>query len=288
MPAAQPVRRERIAPEHPAQDFENPVHPKAVKTRSCEVCGSTETRPLPAYSRVEWPVVACARCGFVYQHKVPGHEALVETFAWEKTFAEERRRRSQRSWSRLDQATRWRLRPGKRQEKIWYGKLLRSGGNVLDIGCGGSCRLPPGVTPYGIEISAALAAKADPLFRARGGYVVSGSGEEGLSAFADAFFSTIFMRSYLEHEEHPRAVLTAAFAKLKPGGRVAVRVPNYGSLNRRVMGAQWCGFRFPDHVNYFTDGSLKALAASVGFRYRRCNRLMVLDDNLIVELIKPS
>jgi SAM-dependent methyltransferase len=270
------------------QDFENRVHPTAVKTRSCDVCGSSETRPLPHYSRAGWPVVACASCGFVYLHKVPGHEALVETFAWEKSFAEERRRRAGRSWSRLDQATRWRLRPGKKLDTVLHMSTIGRSGNVLDIGCGGSCRLPPGVTPYGIEISATLAAKADPLFRARGGYVVAGSGEEGLSTFADGFFSTILMRSYLEHEEHPRAVLTAAFAKLKPGGRVAIRVPNYGSLNRRVMGAQWCGFRFPDHVNYFTEGSLKALTTSVGFRYRRRNRLMVLDDNLIVELTKPA
>jgi SAM-dependent methyltransferase len=264
------------------------VQLKNVETRCCEVCGSAETRPLPQFTVSEWPVVACAGCGFVYLHKVPGLDALVETYAWEKTFAEERQRRAKRSWNKLDQATRWRLQLGKRQDAVLRASSIGQSGNVLDIGCGGSCRLPAGVTPFGIEISAALAEKADPLFRARGGYVVAASGVDGLDRFEDNFFSAILMRSYLEHEQYPRRVLSKAFAKLKPGGRIAVRLPNFGSLNRRVMGVKWCGFRFPDHVNYFSEASLKALTTSIGFRYRRRNRLSVFDDNLIVELSKPA
>ena len=53
------------------------------------------------------------------------------------------------------------------------------------------------------------------------------------------------------------------------------------------MGAEWCGFRFPDHVNYFTPTSLKALATSIGYEFRWMNRLSLFDDNLIVELKKP-
>ena len=95
------------------------------------------------------------------------------------------------------------------------------------------------------------------------------------------------MRSYLEHESQPRLALERAFAKLAPGGRVYVRVPNFGGLNRRIMGAQWCGFRFPDHVNYFTGTSLRRLAGQAGFRYRRLNGYSIFGDNLIVELRKP-
>ncbi|MGI9404278.1 MAG: methyltransferase domain-containing protein [Hyphomicrobium sp.] len=91
------------------------------------------------------------------------------------------------------------------------------------------------------------------------------------------------MRSYLEHEAQPRLVLKETRRTLKTGDIVYVRVPNYGSLNRRVMGNKWCGFRFPDHVNYFTSKHLKRLAASCGFTYRRINWLSPFDDNLIVE-----
>lgn len=96
------------------------------------------------------------------------------------------------------------------------------------------------------------------------------------------------MSSYLEHEVEMMAVLKGAFRALKPGGRVFVRAPNFGSLNRRVMGARWCGFRYPDHVNYFTLESLGRVAASVGFGTQLMNRASLwVDDNIQALLVKP-
>jgi hypothetical protein len=43
-----------------------------------------------------------------------------------------------------------------------------------------------------------------------------------------------------------------------------IKVPNYGSLNRIVMGRRWCGFRYPDHLNYFTPATLRRMAAKAG------------------------
>ena len=259
-----------------------------VETRVCEICGSTHARRIEKFSISPWPVVACETCGFVYLRTVPGYEALVETYAWEKTFAEEKARRKARSWSRFDQATRWRLRFGKSSDVASRAGTLGRSGRVLEVGCGGSCRLHEGVTPYGIEISAALAERSRPQFQARGGDVVCAPATEGLDQFEDGFFDSILMRSYLEHEQKPREVLTKAFRKLRPGGTIFARVPNFGSVNRHVTGAKWCGFRFPDHVNYFTDSSLKALSSSIGFSYRRKNWASLFDDNLIVELRKPA
>ena len=79
---------------------------------------------------------------------------------------------------------------------------------------------------------------------------------EGLKSFAAGFFTAATLRSYLEHELHPRAVLTELHRTLAPGGVALVKVPNYASLNRRVTGRKWCGFRYPDHLNYFTPASL--------------------------------
>jgi len=255
-------------------------------TRSCEVCRSPNFTSLPEFTTTEWPVVACSECGFVYLGRVPGYDALSEEYAWEKTWAAERKRRSKRTWYKLDAATRWRMKLGHWIDNLRRSKWLRSG-NVLDIGCGGGCRIGPGPTPFGIEVSKALADKAKPLFAERGGDVIHAPALDGLDAFDQDFFSAILMRSYLEHESSPRAVLEKAFVRLKHGGSVYLRVPDFGSINRRIAGANWCGFRFPDHVNYFSGRSLRQLAESVGFRYRRINWLSLFDDNLIVELRKP-
>jgi hypothetical protein len=96
------------------------------------------------------------------------------------------------------------------------------------------------------------------------------------------------MRSYLEHEAQPRLILERAFLRLKPGGKILIRSPNYNSANCFIRGAAWCGFRFPDHVNYFTPATLAALARSLGYKFRWTNWTSLFDDNLIVELVKPA
>ena len=95
------------------------------------------------------------------------------------------------------------------------------------------------------------------------------------------------MRSYLEHETNPRSVLEKCFVALKAGGVVYIKVPDYGCVGRRVVGKNWCGFRFPDHVNYFTKRSLKQLAQSIGYSYQQANVIAGLDDNLYALLRKP-
>ena len=256
--------------------------------RICEICGGSHTKSKPEWSVAPWQIVECSSCRFVFLHQVPGYAALVEDYAWEKTSASEKKRRSALRFAWLDRATRWRLIPGKHLDAYRRRRALGVQGNVLDVGCGEGNRLPETVTPFGVEISAGLAEKARPDFEAKGGAVVCAPAIDGLDIFQDNFFDAILMRSYLEHEERPRAVLAKAYQRLRPGGVIYVRVPDFGSINRQVRGLKWCGFRFPDHVNYFTNQSLRSLANSIGFEYQRKNWHSLLDDNLIVELIKPA
>ncbi|MGI9296851.1 MAG: methyltransferase domain-containing protein [Gammaproteobacteria bacterium] len=129
------------------------------------------------------------------------------------------------------------------------------GGGIYKIGGGG-------FTPYGVEISAALANAAKPLLESRGGRVVCDSAIGGLRTFADEFFTAASLRSYLEHESRPRTVLEELHRVLKPDAAVLVKVPNFASLNRKIFGRRWCGFRCPDHLNYFTPESLAKMLGS--------------------------
>lgn len=227
-------------------------------------------------------------CGFVYLKYVPTYEAVSTEFAWDRTFVSEKARRAQLRWGKLDAATRWRTKIGHWIDRYRRDRSEGITGNVLDVGCGGDCQISPGPTPFGIEISPQLATSAAPQFEARAGKVINAPALHGLDAFADSFFDAMLMRSYLEHEAQAREVLTRARSKLKDQGVIYVRVPDFGGINRRIMGKQWCGFRFPDHVNYFSQSSLRALVERVGFQYNRINRLSLFDDNLIVELRKSK
>lgn len=251
--------------------------------RLCPLCGGGARRALPAYSRAPWQVAECPACGFVYLANPPGHAALAEEFAWEETSVSERQRRKHAApWLYgLDEATR-KLRTAFRKDEMraylrWFGE----GAKVLDIGCGAGGRVRPPLVPFGIEISTRLAQEADARMREHGGACVQAPGAEGIWAFPEGHFDGILMRSYLEHEEAPRRVLEGAHRALKPAGKIYVKVPNYGSVNRRVIGANWCGFRHPDHVNYFTRATLTRLAEVAGFGARLLNTLnLAFDDNI--------
>ena len=262
-----------------------------VKThaRDCPRCEADKPRALGRYDDGRWRLVRCGNCGFVYVPEAPEYDELVANLAWEKTATAEKQRRAKR-WPRARLA----VKTIKRQfafARHDQNDLLRKvmpKGRVLDVGCGDG-RVPEPFVPYGIEISEGLWRRADPRMRARGGFAVNASALEGLLAFEDRAFDGIVMRSYLEHEARPRDVLERAFAKLKPGGVVFVRVPNFGSLNARVLGPRWCGIRLPDHLNYFTNPQLRAMAESAGYRYRLLNRFtLATDDNIKALLIRPA
>ena len=119
--------------------------------------------------------------------------------------------------------------------------------------------------PFGIEISKSLAAAADASFRPFGGQCLQAPAVEGLARFAAGYFRGALLIGYIEHEFFPRQALCALREKLADGAAVVIKTPNYASLNRRVMGARWSGFRFPDHVNYFTPATLAEMARRAGF-----------------------
>jgi hypothetical protein len=60
-------------------------------------------------------------------------------------------------------------------------------------------------------------------------------------------------------------MLEETYRVLGTGGVALIKVPNFGSLNRLIMGKKWCGFRYPDHLNYFTPKSLMHMGKKCGF-----------------------
>lgn len=94
--------------------------------------------------------------------------------------------------------------------------------------------------------------------------------------------AAVIMRSYLEHEAQPKEVLIETARVLQPDGIVVIKVPNYGCFNRTVFGERWCGFRFPDHLNYFTPASLESMCTSAGLSIKRFKFLdkFPLSDNM--------
>lgn len=239
--------------------------------RDCPLCGRDNSdQPDNVYSYDVWTIKDCPACGFTYIDKGPDYAKLFEELSWEMTTAvEEQRRADLRPMGyKASKLTRLRMHLLPRKQMPLMLEAWAQPGNVLDLGCGDGGpmdKLDPGFIPFGIEVSTALANVADARFRPRGGACLNAPTLGGLESIEDDFFSAATLRSYLEHEMNPLPVLLELKRVLKPGGVAIIKVPNYGSLNRVVMGPKWCGFRYPDHQNYFTPKTLKMMAQKAGF-----------------------
>jgi len=235
------------------------------------LCGApaNRARPLP-YRTPEFQVVQCEACGLAFLDRLPPQHEFEDERAWEVSSVSHaaQRKRDYPILVAVHKLTRWRMHIRKREPRNVLAGYARPG-PIVEVGCGGGVNLlpsPEGFVPYGIEISKSLAAAADAAFRPYGGKCVQAPAIEGLAAFPRGFFHGALLIGYIEHEFLPREALAALRGVLADDAAVVVKTPNFASLNRRVMGMRWSGFRFPDHVNYFTPATLSEIARRAGFR----------------------
>lgn len=95
-------------------------------------------------------------------------------------------------------------------------------------------------------------------------------------------FDVVTLWATLEHLIDPNRFLAEAFRILRPGGRMAVSVPNHASLTQRILGTRnrYVGI---DHVNYFTSATLRRILARNGFTVvsqltDKINPIVILQD----------
>src|SRR5262249_48930103 len=56
------------------------------------------------------------------------------------------------------------------------------------------------------------------------------------------------------------------------GGKVAISVPNQGSLTRRVMGPRWYFYIPEEHLHYFNPSNIRRFLSRGGFETEHCGR----------------
>lgn len=201
----------------------------------------------------------------VYLPKAPSYSEQSAEYDWSKTFEVESTRRNKKHpiGRRLTKLiSRFRTPPS--EAKLRRVLRYASSGSLLDFGCdtGGFLRSAArhfAVT--GLEISVALASKAAE--RVPEATIICAPATK--AKLPSEAFDVITMFSYLEHEHSPLLALKAAWEALKADCILIVKCPNYASINRRLRGPNWCGFRFPDHLNYFTPRTLEQIIRRAGF-----------------------
>lgn len=281
-----------------------------IKQHVNPILGRTTAVEETAYSHGDWSIVRCCETEFVFLASPPEYSQLETEYAWEKTADAERNRRESSAplMSRVSTLMK-KLKTlvfSKRNKmaQLAIGELLAQRQSkpvrVLDIGCGvGNLMVEicnrsktkgQTVVPIGIEVSRRLAQLAEERFGPLGGKVHCANAFDAMSAFEPGSIQLVVMSSFLEHEAQPLHLLNRLRSVLATEGSIVLKVPNFACWNRRLRGKKWCGFRYPDHVNYFTPLTLNRLAEEAQFRVSRQTFIdkIPLSDNMYAVLSKKS
>jgi 2-polyprenyl-3-methyl-5-hydroxy-6-metoxy-1,4-benzoquinol methylase len=140
---------------------------------------------------------------------------------------------------------------------------------ILDVGCADGRLLdwykasPVGdrLETHGIEMNESAAYTA----RKRGHRVVAGRFEQDRE-LEPGTFDLMLALHVIEHVDDPDRFARRAADLLAPNGLVFVATPNWDSADARRFKGNWGGNHFPRHWTLYDEGTLHALADSVGLR----------------------
>jgi SAM-dependent methyltransferase len=207
----------------------------------------------------EFHLVRCRRCGLIYQNPCLTAEALARYYPPEyhpflRAIEDE-----------PSPVRRWDRRRGvdRRCRAVIARAEVRTG-RALDVGCGTGIFLDGmrrwGWEAHGVEPSAVASAYA----RERLGLPVL-TAELESAGYPAEFFDVVTLWDVLEHVPDPRRTLSAAWRALRPGGLLALSLPNLESVEARWFGRYWAGWDAPRHLALFPRDVLIRLLRETGF-----------------------
>ena len=219
----------------------------------CPLCGSPScTVRYSSVARIFTPateVVECNDCGLVYLN--PRLARLGDNFSMDEEYLQ---RWYLPYYQKLGLLTEAQELDRERNRQFHQGALLqmqdyRQTNRVLDVGCAIGLFLAAaqaeGWQSYGVEPSSHLAAYG----RERFGLSIA-EGELSQANFPPGYFDVVTLWDVTEHLLDPVATYQAVNRVLRPGGLLLLRMPNWYSLARELLGPDWDMF-VTDHFSYF-------------------------------------
>jgi 2-polyprenyl-3-methyl-5-hydroxy-6-metoxy-1,4-benzoquinol methylase len=148
--------------------------------------------------------------------------------------------------------------------------LRRTGGfpadrhpSILDVGCGRGSLLKT-FARMGCECCGVERTEFPPEAETQGIRFHRGTMEE--ISFEPASFDVLVLWHVLEHLEDPIAMLREVNRILRPGGILAVAVPNFGSFQARLFRRHWFHLDVPRHTHHFDPDTLVRSLGEENFR----------------------
>jgi len=232
----------------------------------CDLCGANDADTVYANAAWRQPVpdglelVRCRQCGLMYLNPRPSWDEIGAYYSADYAPfrpAIEDERLGLMRWVR-------RRKLNQRRRQIEHYSGLKSG-RILDVGCATGLFLHE-MAHAGWEVAGVepIASAADYARQRLHLDVFQGLLAE--APYPHRSFDVVTFWDVLEHTLSPTAELAHAASLLRSGGLLAINVPNWHSLDRRIFGPYWIGLDPPRHLYVFTRPTLTALLEKSGFR----------------------
>lgn len=228
----------------------------------CAVCQSTSSRTFCFKRGMTYLV--CAECGHVYLKS--SEQAFVDLRKFYADGDHHYRSNEKIDWDYSTLKTEYYYKP-----LLNRIRSLHQRGRLLDIGCANGSFLyaakKAGWETTGIELNRTTSQIARDH-----GLDVYGQDLHDIH-FPNHDFSAVTMWSVLEHMPDIPLLLNEISRILRPGGILAVAVPNIKSLAWHLLKDDWDCVDPPVHLHLFTVASLRRLVRKYGFQYERIETL---------------
>jgi 2-polyprenyl-3-methyl-5-hydroxy-6-metoxy-1,4-benzoquinol methylase len=228
------------------------------ETVACDLCGSRDNRLVLQVQDTNchfegvFNIVQCLSCGLVYLNPRPDARSIG------RYYPEDYRCFQSGKAIRRD------------LDKIspFISSLCQLGvkpGRILDIGCGAGDFIvsahQSGWQVAGVEPNEPARHRCNSRL---GWEAVQPTLEE--AAFPAQSFQVVTLWHVLEHTNSPKETLAEVHRILAPGGLVAIAVPNFDSIDRRIHGRGWFFLAAPRHLYHFTQDTLSQYLGRAGFK----------------------
>ena len=222
--------------------------------KSCCLCGNTT--PRVRFEKQGHRILECGECGLQYLDLEPPPDFFENLYQRDYFINEQA---AHGYWDYF--AGEAYLKKNFRRRAAIMDRHSR-GGRLLDIGCGPGYFLEVLGDKWrgqGVDVSEYICGVA----RERGHDVTQGVFSTEL--FEPESFDAVTLWNALEHFPDPATVLRDINTVLRPGGVVGIYTCDAGSLFARATGPRWHLYLIPEHLVFFSRGTLRRMMQQAGF-----------------------
>lgn len=232
---------------------------------NCLICNSKELKPLKGYYD-KHSLVKCKKCSFVFIEKIPSLEELNKHYS---------------SYSYSSEGYLSPLTINSYNTLLDEFEKYRKTNRLLDVGCGRGWFLEEarkrGWEVYGTEYSDV----AVELCEKKG--INMKKGQLNPDSFALKEFDVITSFEVIEHINNPNEELNNIQTLLRKGGLFYCTTPNFNSLLRYYLKAEYNVIGYPEHLSYYTKRTLINVAER-----HHLKKIKFLSTGISITRIKTS